>query len=861
MHNQNRGGGSVAQAARRCRIHSRVFGRGPALSLLGALALAAGCGTEDPPTSGAAAATPLGVARAALVTNSVFEVSGDTFVREGGPDENHGVSQELSVQTDSRHRTLLFFDVEAMKAAVGAGAVLSARIDLFISANPGGWGTGRAIAIHALRQASSEGAATWACASDADTGNLTPDCDAESAWNMSGSNAVAPFAPAFTSAAVIANGTLGVVSFNVTPDVLAIMSDLDPGHGWLIKKMDELAPGALRFASREQGPAARLTLMIEMPDPCTKISDADATCDGRDDDCDGFFDEDFSPGAATCGVGACASTGTQTCAGGVLQSDCAPLAPAADDASCDGVDDDCDGVADEGVVSPCGGCNAECRGGVWGGGSAPFEPSDGLELTGRGELTLAREEEASETVWVPNTAEGTVSKLDARAARELARYATGGVTPERVAVDYRADAWVLERALEGQSSLVKIAGDARRCVDADGAGLVSSQGGQDVLPFGSDECVLLRVPVGEPGELASSLAVDGTRGPDGLRGGNVWVGLERGERMLELHGDTGELLRELPLDDFRPYAAQFDPWGAQWVIDRRGKLLRLGTEAGAEPESLDLPLRCYELESLAIERGGALLLSGFSCEALTHYDPDTGRFRQLSTEGLRTPRGVAADQEQGWVAYTSGELGRVGRSPFALLETLTLADAQLSPFESIAVSTDTLGQVWVVSTFGAPDGVHGVASRLDAESGEVTAQVPVGPGPRGQGDLTGSQRLGWFVPSAAVSRVFEGCGFESVRAESERIGERTEWRAVHVAWVGADGAAVKIEVRHAEQPAGLDAADWIELGTLPTDPAPFELDVPAGGVLEVRLGLSTAGWLGAPRVARVGVQWHCPGPD
>jgi len=528
---------------------------------------------------------------------------------------------------------------------------------------------------------------------------------------------------------------------------------------------------------------------------------------------------------------------------------------------CNGEDDDCDGKVDEAALSPCGGCNATCIGGVW--GPAPFAAGEGLEVTERGELTLARDEAMSETVWVPNTAEGTVSKLDARAAVELARYATGGASPERVVVDYRADAWVLERSVDGQSSLIKLAGDRSRCNGTDGAPPVTSGGPDDVLAFGVDACVLLRVPVGEPGEVASSLAVDGTRGPDGVLGGNVWVGLERAERLLVLDGDTGEELRSVPLDAFRPYAAAFDPWGDQWLIDRRGKLLRMGTASDAEPEVIDVPVQCYELEALAIDRWGSLLLSGFSCERVSAYDPVTRRFQQRLTEGLRTPRGVATDATQGWVAYTSGELGRVGRAPFELLETLPLASGttDVVPFESIAVSTDSLGQVWVVSTLGWPDGEAGVATRVEAESGEVTAQVPVGLGPRGQGDLTGTQLLGRFAESAAATQVFEGCGFESLDPDADRAGEATEWRALHLAWVGAEGAAVKVEARHAEARDGLAEASWRELGTLPADSPPFDLDFPDDGVVEVRITLSTEGWLGAPRIARVGLEWHCPGPD
>jgi hypothetical protein len=84
--------------------------------------------------------------------------------------------------------------------------------------------------------------------------------------------------------------------------------------------------------------------------PRAAAAPSDTLCNGRDDDCDGNVDEDVEAGTSTCGLGACVRTGTTLCLGGVIRSDCQPGAAASSDANCNGIDDDCNGQGDDGLV-------------------------------------------------------------------------------------------------------------------------------------------------------------------------------------------------------------------------------------------------------------------------------------------------------------------------------------------------------------------------------------------------------------------------------------------------------------------------------------------------------------------------------
>lgn len=86
--------------------------------------------------------------------------------------------------------------------------------------------------------------------------------------------------------------------------------------------------------------------------PGQPLSAADSSCDNIDDDCDGNVDEDYDVTSHSCGQGVCARTGSVECTQGKVVDSCVVGDPtAADDATCDAADDDCDGTVDEDVPS------------------------------------------------------------------------------------------------------------------------------------------------------------------------------------------------------------------------------------------------------------------------------------------------------------------------------------------------------------------------------------------------------------------------------------------------------------------------------------------------------------------------------
>ena len=199
-----------------------------------------------------------------------------------------------------------------------------------------------------------------------------------------------------------------------------------------------------------------------------------------------------------------------------------------------------------------------------------------------------------------------------------------------------------------------------------------------------------------------------------------------------------------------------------------------------------------------------------------------------------------------FVSHTGGLLSRISVDPFRVDALVDLQAAGAAPIDAIGLSADRSGAIWVASGQGGAGG-GGVASKVSAD--QVTAHIEVGTNPHTQGDLTGSQLLGGFEPLGTLSRVFDGCGSID-----------TMWERVHLEGLAGANGSVQVEGRHAARTDALAAASFEELGRFPDASPPYALSFPPGGVVELRLTLTTSARDGAPRVQQVGLEWECPGP-
>ena len=571
--------------------------------------------------------------------------------------------------------------------------------------------------------------------------------------------------------------------------------------------------------------------------------------------CVAFVSATCFPGAPSeLDVGECRA-GRALCINGTYGLCAGAAAPV--DEVCDGLDQDCDGRVDEGVRSPCGGCDARCFGGVWGEPNDPFlaNEGDGVAVTEEGALTLRREFQRLDNLWVPNTEEGTITRIDLETHEAVALYESGGRGPTRLAVDWRGDAFVLNREFGATSTLRKITSDLDRCEDRNDSGSVETSTDPTVaLP--DDECVLFTVPVGEVNEVARAIAVDGTlRSVEGqISGGDVWVGLHGGQAVLWLDGETGAERARVETPGFRPYGATVDAFGTVSMIAQEGQLLRFPRTQFGDPAArslIEVPLSCYLLYGIAADPRGRLVLTGFSCDQLTVHDPLVGTFRTVDTPpSVRSvtilPAAVADGEGEGapraWVAHTEGLASEIDLDRLRVRQTVELGGS----IETIGAARDGQGRAYFISAQSVPGDPQGLAVRVDPELARADRTIQLGELPHAQGDLSGGRLYGPFVSEGTARRVFLGCDDGT-----------TTWRALHTAHLPGADSEVIIEARHAATVEELDAAAFVPLVTLSEREESTPLDFPFGGVLEIRVVLRAGGRDGAPRLQRVGVEWGC----
>jgi len=375
------------------------------------------------------------------------------------------------------------------------------------------------------------------------------------------------------------------------------------------------------------------------------------------------------------------------------------------------------------------GTNNDFGNGTGTGGNSGGTAGTPIDLSGPTEVT-------GTYIWIANSAQGTVSKIDTRTMEELGRYITTPMSngsPSRTSVGSTGAVVVANRgngldSFGGTPGITKIEAEAEQCEDRNNNGMIeTSTGAADIMPWMQDECVSWFTPLTFYSNRPVSWAPPA--GPDLPE--TVWTaGAELDHcvaanctiQVIRLNGDTGaeEVRIEIgplsgvafvggfaDLKDYGPYGGASDGGGNFWgFISNTTHLFRI--------DALSLEYRLWEIPNhsaygITVDPRGNVFLCAEA--GLTRFEPDTETFTTNSTGAALGQNGCMTDG--GDIIWVGGG-GTGGALGLHSYNAITMDFLDSYPVGGVkGVSVDYDGNVWGVGGLATGDR----AWRLDPTTG------------------------------------------------------------------------------------------------------------------------------------------------
>ncbi|MBN1946696.1 MAG: hypothetical protein JW797_13560 [Bradymonadales bacterium] len=527
---------------------------------------------------------------------------------------------------------------------------------------------------------------------------------------------------------------------------------------------------------------------------CSMCQTEPEICDGVDNDCDGHTDEYLRN---SCGACLTSVDPEESCG-----PDC-----------CNGLDDDCDGLVDETLVNSCGKCGESCYTRTW---SSALDNLDEGQINGVDEdlsdgLRIGTLPYQYPYLWVANSGEATVTKIDTGRFEVIATYPVGP-DPSRTAVDLDGNLWVVNQAFTTSG------GTLRR-------GSVTKIQAEDCTGF---DCVLFTRTLGEPGAIPRGIAVDDTN--------HVWVGTYEGRTLYELDPDNGQILDTYPVG-LRVYGLAVDSDRILWISNLEQPNLGEGVLGAFDidarrlvPGSPWLISGCSNPYGIALDAEGSVWLGNWTCNNVVRFDPAAQEFTSYAPAEpvLSEVRGAAVDGGGNvWVvAGASNLLGRLDPSE-EIWQTFATCNGPMG------VGVAASGTIWVPCW-------NSQVWYYDLEGGYL-GSLPVGINPFSYSDMTGFALTNLVLRTGSWTVLLD-CGYPDCQFDLVR-------------WQASTPSGTRVLVRAR---TSLDSESW-SAQEGPFELSPVELgDLVPGRFLEVSVTLHTTERAASPLVSEIEVQWQRP---
>jgi YVTN family beta-propeller protein len=506
---------------------------------------------------------------------------------------------------------------------------------------------------------------------------------------------------------------------------------------------------------------------------------------------------------------------------------------------CNGLDDNCDGVADEGVESPCGGCGDECVFDI------PAQEVDAIrthEGPERRDVVSEEEEHENPFIWIANSGENTVSRLNTKTGCEEARYKVCS-DPSRTAVGLDGAGFV---GCRSDGYVYKIAVSEGYCIDKNNNGTIETVKDLNedckITPdemVADDECIVWKVtPVQGQNGCARAAGVDAE--------GNLWVGMWNTKQLYKLDGETGATILSHPIT-MRPYGLAIDQKGIIWIASRdpNGAVGMIHPEAGQLNQFSAPTGECY---GLAIDPfQGVWVATGWNGGGLARLDSVTYNWQHFSNPGFGATRGVAVKLDNDGTGQVTGARVYSAHSETGKVTVIDAVTGQMLPAISVGggqgpvgVAIDSDGHLWTVNQSSNS------ATRINTDTNQIMGNYPVGSNPYTYSDMTGYALKTITTVSGDYKHVVKG--WES---------GTTYWESMEVqADLPNDLTTLEVSFRTGNTPTEVKDSDWTgPFGPFP--PANFPLAIDQTGLyFEVKITLSSKSLTAFPLLKSFSLKAH-----
>ncbi len=455
------------------------------------------------------------------------------------------------------------------------------------------------------------------------------------------------------------------------------------------------------------------------------------------------------------------------------------------------------------------------------------DTSQGVVLGPDGELTLDVEPVPpnAKFIWIANTGQGTVSKVDTVTYQELGRYSTGpqegGNDPSRTSVNGFGDVFVGNR---GAGTVTKIRKDGAGCPDVNmDAQVNTSTGAADVKPWGQDECVAWNTALCSGCLIRAVAAQD--LAPNGEVRPVVWVGGFNNRKIWKLDGETGQVLLETD-SPVRPYGFALDKAGSLWIsgpnwgfegeprffgrvdtnrcVDDASCNVEVCDEAtpGCVKQRFPVDFQPY---GITVDNKQRVWLAG---DRIMRFDPATGARDQVT--GYEFSHGIAADA-LGFVYAAAYGTGVVQVNAEDLSQHRVIP-ATAGSSKGLGVDAD--GKIWSINQNSSDATVVQPGATINDSMTVATVSGFVAP--YTYSDMTG-QQLQFATDRAGFYRQrFQACN------PAERY-DGTTWKQLRWQAQTSDRGSIRLRLRAAQTQEGLASTAWEELGELPPMTSPLDV--------------------------------------